>query len=175
MADSTPYLALAKVPEWLPGAGFKRLAREWCDTPEEMASAPYKFIKDQMVTNMFSRTLSAEEDYTVKWFAVSVHGGGSDTANTPSLRSSNASLMHLAAVLYSHSAALPQMTCNDSNLWNSTLSTINESTTGYILKPSWRLSIMTTGRWYVWDAASQLYTMCCLRRSQSVRDTSIIS
>jgi hypothetical protein len=41
---------VAKVPEWLPGAGFKRVAREWHETLEEMVTAPYKFVKDQMVT-----------------------------------------------------------------------------------------------------------------------------
>jgi len=42
---------VANVPEWFPGAGFKRLAREWSGTVEEMASAPFQFVKDQMVTN----------------------------------------------------------------------------------------------------------------------------
>jgi hypothetical protein len=44
--------AVAKVPEWFPGAGFKRIAREWHETLEEMVSAPYKLVKDQMVANM---------------------------------------------------------------------------------------------------------------------------
>jgi hypothetical protein len=41
---------VVNIPEWFPGAGFKRLAREWHDTLEEMVSAPYKFVLDQMVT-----------------------------------------------------------------------------------------------------------------------------
>jgi hypothetical protein len=45
---------VAKVPEWFPGAGFKRLAREWHQTLDEMVDAPYKFVKDQMVTNIYS-------------------------------------------------------------------------------------------------------------------------
>jgi hypothetical protein len=45
-------IAVAKVPEWFPGTGFKRLAREWHETLEEMVSAPHKFVKDQMVTNI---------------------------------------------------------------------------------------------------------------------------
>ena len=43
---------MANVPEWFPGAGFKRLAREWSGTVEEMVSAPFQFVKDQMVTNI---------------------------------------------------------------------------------------------------------------------------
>jgi len=37
------------VPEWFPGAGFKRKAREWNATLQEMVNQPYKFVKDQMV------------------------------------------------------------------------------------------------------------------------------
>ena len=40
---------VARVPEWFPGAGFKRLASEWNGTVEEMISAPFQFVKDQMV------------------------------------------------------------------------------------------------------------------------------
>ncbi|KAG2119058.1 cytochrome P450 [Suillus discolor] len=80
---------LAKVPEWLPGAGFKRLARESHEMAQEMASAPYKFAMDQMaagiapiscISTMFEgRTLSAEEDDVAKWSAASLYAGGSDT------------------------------------------------------------------------------------------------
>jgi hypothetical protein len=41
---------VVKIPEWFPGAGFKRLSREWHDTLEELVTAPYKFVLDQMVT-----------------------------------------------------------------------------------------------------------------------------
>ncbi|KAG0702321.1 cytochrome P450 [Suillus ampliporus] len=88
MVDIMPLLA--KVPEWFPGAGFKRTAREWRETAEEMAATPYKFVKDQMAagiaTKSFTsnllegRTLSAEEEHIVKWSAISMYGGGSDTA-----------------------------------------------------------------------------------------------
>lgn len=87
MVDIIP--SLAKVPEWFPGAGFKRMAREWHATLEEMASAPYKFVKDQMTadnaTKSFTsdllegRTLSVEEDHVVKWSAASLYSGGADT------------------------------------------------------------------------------------------------
>ncbi|KAG1727505.1 cytochrome P450 [Suillus lakei] len=87
MVDVMPFLA--KVPEWFPGAGFKRLAREWHQTREEMVDAPYKFVKDQMAAGIAplsftsnlleGNTLSAEEDHTVKWSAVSLYAGGADT------------------------------------------------------------------------------------------------
>ncbi|KAG1864813.1 cytochrome P450 [Suillus subluteus] len=87
MVDILPFLA--KVPAWFPGAGFKRIAREWRGTLEEMVSAPHEFVKDQMVAGIapmsFTSNLledsdiSAEEDHTVKWSAFSLYAGGSDT------------------------------------------------------------------------------------------------
>ncbi|KAJ8590892.1 cytochrome P450 [Rhizopogon salebrosus TDB-379] len=87
MVDIIP--SLAKVPEWFPGAGFKRIAREWHETLEEMVSAPYKLVKDQMAAGIApksftsdlleGRTLSAEEDHVVKWSAASMYAGGADT------------------------------------------------------------------------------------------------
>lgn len=41
--------AVAHVPDWFPGAGFKAKAREWYATLQEMVDRPYQFVKDQMV------------------------------------------------------------------------------------------------------------------------------
>ncbi|KAG2135247.1 cytochrome P450 [Suillus clintonianus] len=88
MVDILPFLA--KVPAWFPGAGFKRLAREWRETLEEMVSAPHKFVKDQMADGIAPMSftsnllegcaLSVEEDDIVKWSVFSLYSGGSDTA-----------------------------------------------------------------------------------------------
>ncbi|KAG1823196.1 cytochrome P450 [Suillus variegatus] len=74
IVDIVPFLA--KVPAWFPGAGFKRIACEWCVALEEMVSAPHQFVKDQMVAGIASVSftsnllegsgVSAEEDYAVK-------------------------------------------------------------------------------------------------------------
>ncbi|KAG1840822.1 cytochrome P450 [Suillus subalutaceus] len=87
MVDFLPSLAM--LPEWFPGAGFKRLARECRETVEEMAAAPYKFVKDQMAAGtalksfssdlLKGRTVTAEEDHVVKWSAASLFSGGADT------------------------------------------------------------------------------------------------
>ncbi|KAG1792192.1 cytochrome P450 [Suillus plorans] len=94
MADVVPFLA--KVPEWFPGAGFKRLAHEWHDNLEKFVSAPYNFVVDQMVTIIYDSaagiasesftsnllgggTLSAEDEHIVKWAAAGLYAGGSDT------------------------------------------------------------------------------------------------
>ncbi|KAG2106491.1 cytochrome P450 [Suillus cothurnatus] len=87
MVDIVPFLA--NIPEWFPGAGFKRLAREWSKTREDMVSIPYKFVKDQIAAGIAltsftsnlleGRTLSVEEDDVVMWSAASLYAAGSDT------------------------------------------------------------------------------------------------
>ncbi|KAG1753727.1 cytochrome P450 [Suillus paluster] len=87
MVDVIP--SLIKVPEWFPGAGFKRIARESLETLEEMVSAPYKFVKDQIVAGIAPKSftsdlleghaLSAEEEHVVKWSAASMYAGGADS------------------------------------------------------------------------------------------------
>ncbi|KAG2077736.1 cytochrome P450 [Suillus decipiens] len=86
-ADVVPFLV--KVPEWFPGAGFKRLAREWHDTLEEMVSAPYKFVIDQMAAGTAPESftsklvgggpLSAKDEHDIKWSAATLYAGASDT------------------------------------------------------------------------------------------------
>ncbi|KAG9317635.1 cytochrome P450 [Chiua virens] len=81
--------ALARVPEWFPGAGFKRQAKEWRATLDEMVNQPYQFVKDQMVAGVApesfvsnlleGRTLSAEEEHVIKWSSASLYSGGADT------------------------------------------------------------------------------------------------
>ncbi|KAG1876595.1 cytochrome P450 [Suillus subalutaceus] len=91
MVDTMPFLA--NVPEWFPGAGFKRLAREWSKTREDMAAIPYKFVKDQMAAGIATmsftsnllegRTLSAEQDDMVMWSAAGLYSGGADWTASP--------------------------------------------------------------------------------------------
>ncbi|KAG2040007.1 cytochrome P450 [Suillus americanus] len=87
VADFIPFLI--KVPEWFPGAGFKRLARKWHETVEKMISEPYKFVEDQMAAGIApesftsnllrDHTLSAEDDHVVKWSAGSLYAAGAGT------------------------------------------------------------------------------------------------
>ncbi|KAG2119059.1 cytochrome P450 [Suillus discolor] len=87
IADAVPFLI--KVPEWFPGAGFKRLAREWHDDFEELISAPYKFVVDQMAAGIAPESftsnllrggsLSAEDEHNVKLSAATLYASASDT------------------------------------------------------------------------------------------------
>ena len=83
LVDVLPFLK--HVPSWMPGAGFKRTAKEWKGTLEEMVDMPYNFTKQQMaagtasssfVSNLLEgRMPSADEVFNIKWSAASLYSG----------------------------------------------------------------------------------------------------
>ena len=46
------------VPEWVPGAGFKRQARQWRPLYGRMVDAPFEFLKSALVRAVYSMTPS---------------------------------------------------------------------------------------------------------------------
>ncbi|KAK0501168.1 cytochrome P450 [Armillaria luteobubalina] len=79
---------LRHIPEWFPGAGFKRTAREWASTLNEFVERPHDYVKREMAAGRARLSLtsshleggvSAEEEYDVKWLAGSLYAGGADT------------------------------------------------------------------------------------------------
>lgn len=89
LVDSVPILKY--VPEWVPGAGFKRKAREWKGVFDELRERPYQFVKNQMEAGtapksfmsilLDSRTSSSSEEelHAMKWSASVLFGAGMDT------------------------------------------------------------------------------------------------
>jgi len=85
--DVLPFLRY--VPEWFPGGGFHKIAREWRQTLVDMTEKSYEFVLDQMakgtavpnfVTNLLDgRKVSPEEADEIKWAASSLYSGGADT------------------------------------------------------------------------------------------------
>ncbi|KAJ5134839.1 NmrA-like [Penicillium atrosanguineum] len=77
--------ALKYLPEWFPGAGFQRIARNHFKTLTKLAENPVKFTKFQMDRGEDQRSFvstllqQGEEEEIVKWSAVALYGGGSDT------------------------------------------------------------------------------------------------
>lgn len=51
LVDVLPVLRY--VPEWLPGAGFKKQARLWRETLEMMVDVPFQVVKRNMVCFMY--------------------------------------------------------------------------------------------------------------------------
>jgi hypothetical protein len=48
-ADHLRTLAVRHIPDWVPGAGFKKTANAWAATLREMVDLPHNFVKQQMV------------------------------------------------------------------------------------------------------------------------------
>lgn len=89
LVDLLPFLK--HVPAWMPGAGFRRTAKEWNDILREMVDMPYNFTKQQMaagtapssfVSNLLEgRKLSTDEVFNIKWSAASLYSGKFATLN----------------------------------------------------------------------------------------------
>ncbi|KAI0771956.1 cytochrome P450 [Trametes elegans] len=80
--------ALAHIPSWFPGAGFKKTAAAWRRTLDEMCDKPHEFVKQQMAAGLsppnFTATnlegeLTPEREELVKNAASSLYSGGADT------------------------------------------------------------------------------------------------
>ncbi|KKA21750.1 Cytochrome P450 oxidoreductase OrdA-like protein [Rasamsonia emersonii CBS 393.64] len=81
--------ALKHIPEWFPGAGFKRKAKEWRKVFIDLAERPYAFVKQQMkqginepsyVSQLLEQgNLDEEEEFVIKWSSASLYGGAADT------------------------------------------------------------------------------------------------
>ncbi|KAK0501150.1 cytochrome P450 [Armillaria luteobubalina] len=79
---------LINIPDWFPGAGFKRIAREWASTLNDFVEKPHNYVKQEMAAGraLYSLTSSqleggvtAEEEHDIKWLAATLYAGGADT------------------------------------------------------------------------------------------------
>ncbi|KAI1775377.1 putative cytochrome P450 oxidoreductase OrdA-like protein [Hypoxylon cercidicola] len=87
IVDILPFLKY--LPEWLPGAGFKKLGRQWAAELTRVTETPYAFVKHQMSQgkdrgSFLAQLLEAgdtdpEEQHTNKYSAISLYAGGIDT------------------------------------------------------------------------------------------------
>ncbi|KAK0450594.1 cytochrome P450 [Desarmillaria tabescens] len=67
---------LTHIPDWFPGAGFKRTAREWASTLNELAAGT---ARHSLTSSHLEKDVTAEEEYDIKWLAASLYAGGADT------------------------------------------------------------------------------------------------
>ena len=65
-------LVVKYVPEWVPGAGFQRQAREWKAIMDQVTDVPYDFVKGQIVSH--SELWSLFSTYLVlgSWYGAEV-------------------------------------------------------------------------------------------------------
>lgn len=90
------------VPKWLPGAGWKRLAKRRATELMETVETGYKFVEDQMTAgktnaSYLSRAIESsggtpEDLHNNKWTAASLFSGGADRVG-PKLSSFSMNLL----------------------------------------------------------------------------------
>jgi hypothetical protein len=88
LVDVLPFLK--HIPAWVPGAGFKRTAKEWNDALDDMVETPYNLTKRQMAAGTAHSSflsnlleggkLSADDLHNIKWSAASLYSGKCDTS-----------------------------------------------------------------------------------------------
>jgi hypothetical protein len=86
LVDILPFLR--HVPEWFPGAGWKRLGREWGANARALVNTPFELVRGRMaagdsVTSFtdenITEGMTEQEEDLVKWAANSIVIGGTDT------------------------------------------------------------------------------------------------
>ncbi|KIW18489.1 hypothetical protein PV08_02777 [Exophiala spinifera] len=102
LVDVVP--ALKYIPEWLPGAGFKRTAKQWEQTVQRVVEEPYRFVQDQVSNGtapesylgdfLKDEKLSPQQRVEVKYTSASLYTGGADTTVA------SLSVFYLAMTLY---------------------------------------------------------------------------
>ncbi|KAF9479201.1 cytochrome P450 [Pholiota conissans] len=88
--------ALQYLPDWMPGAGFKRKAREWKRKMEEFADAPYEYVRSSIKSGNYKPSFCSmllddpsvqgadreRFEFDLKWSANSMYSASIDTTIT---------------------------------------------------------------------------------------------
>ncbi|KAF9013081.1 cytochrome P450 [Cyathus striatus] len=90
IVNTLPFLKY--IPEWFPGAGFKRKAKRWYDLRVNMTEKPYEAAKKKIASGVYTPSLVSlalegmdrsgdvvYQEEMIKGAAVTANGGGSDT------------------------------------------------------------------------------------------------
>ncbi|KAJ7496794.1 cytochrome P450 [Mycena latifolia] len=85
--DAFPFLRF--VPQWFPGASWKKKASHYHKTLETMLNTPYDWVRKQMAMGtsiscfvsdlLGSQNSTREEERTIKWAAGGIYSGGAET------------------------------------------------------------------------------------------------
>nr|QDJ74249.1 cytochrome P450-9 [Thanatephorus cucumeris] len=88
---------LSHVPDWFPGTGWKRIAREWKIQQERAKTEPYEWLKAQVASGTYQPSIlssllqnhkllsglsSLEQDKRLKETGIILFGAGTDTTGT---------------------------------------------------------------------------------------------
>ncbi|KAI0299745.1 cytochrome P450 [Multifurca ochricompacta] len=86
LVDSLPFLR--HFPEWFPGAGWKKLGREWRADTHKVVDTPFEYVQKRRTAGIAGTSfvdvntkdnMSEHDADILKWAAVSIYFGGSDT------------------------------------------------------------------------------------------------
>ena len=108
MKCSSDNQTVRHLPDWFPGAGFKRTAALWAESLRKTVEQPYQLVKKEMVhynfychisrsplvfasqaagtaepsftSHLLDDPATAEQEHEIKWSAASLYSGGADTA-----------------------------------------------------------------------------------------------
>ncbi|KAK0478627.1 cytochrome P450 [Armillaria luteobubalina] len=73
---------LRHIPDWFPGAGFKRTAKEWRSTLQELMEQPYNYAKQQIAaeharysftSSQLEDGISSDKEFDIKWSAATMY------------------------------------------------------------------------------------------------------
>jgi hypothetical protein len=73
------------IPEWVPGAGFKKTARFYAETLTKLVEDPLTFTQSQMDRKDYRHSFASkllqrgENEEIVKWSSVALYAAGADT------------------------------------------------------------------------------------------------
>lgn len=91
--DFFPFLE--HLPDWMPGTGFKRIARLWRKTLMDVTNIPYNYAKQERLNGesgaasfvsksidqaQHEKSFGSIEENAIKWAAASLYTGGADTS-----------------------------------------------------------------------------------------------
>ncbi|KAK0185238.1 hypothetical protein F5146DRAFT_1166837 [Armillaria mellea] len=83
LANSIPILR--HIPDWFPGAEFKRTAKEWQSTLHELVEQLYNYVKQRILED----GMSSDKEFDVKWTAATLYIGLPHSVSEDDVQSGN--------------------------------------------------------------------------------------
>lgn len=111
VTDGRVHVIVLYIPEWVPGAGFKKTARRWRATLAETVERPMSFVRRQMaerhnapsyVSALYDKAgqdITEHEEDVIKYTAVALYTGGADTVSVSQPQPSPTSMARKSSLL----------------------------------------------------------------------------